>query len=313
MLACAMALAVIVGIAVATPGAPGNPGRAQAAETIVVDVGSDWFCSVAFEDGVCETAIQAGDSVEWNFVDGVHNALECGDNWSKGSSCSAAEWTSGPAVFPGGTFSRVFDGAGTFFYRCTIHPVAMNGTVVVSAASTPTPTPSPSPTPAATPSPTPTPSASPAPSPTPTLSASPAPSSTPTTTSAATPDPTTTPSPTAAPPAPVTSTPSPPPATAVPSPSPTTAPTRTVAPAATASASPQPAQPTETPAGGAPASLPNNPVLGAGELPSGGGWPWTSQRFDLVGLLFAINLPLAALSFSAFRWYLQRRSDALGG
>ena len=48
--------------------------------------------------------------------------------------------------------------------------------------------------------------------------------------------------------------------------------------------------------------------MGADEVPSGGGWPWTSQRFDLVGLLFAINLPLAALSFSAFRWYLQRRS-----
>ena len=307
MAACAMALAVIVGIAVATPGAPGNPGRAQAAQSVEVDVGSDWFCSAAFDGGVCETAIQAGDSVQWNFVDGFHNAMECGDNWSKGSSCSGAEWASESVVIPPGTFSRTFESAGTFFYRCTIHPDAMKGKVVVSAASTPAPTPSPSPTPVATPSPTPTPSASPAPSPTPT--ANPEPSTPPSPTVAPPPTVTSTPSPPTATPVPATGTPGPTqPATSAPSPSPTTTPTPTAAPAGTASASPQPDQPTQTPAGGGPASLPDAPVLGAGELPHGGGWPWTSGGFDVVGLLFAVNLPLAALSFSAFRWYLRRKS-----
>jgi len=238
-----MALAVIVGIAIATPGAPVEPRRAHAAQSVVVDVGSDWFCSAAFEGGMCETTVQVGDSVEWKFVEGSHNATECGDTWSKGNSCDGAEWKSAIVVPPPGTFSRVFDSAGTFYYRCTLHPDTMRGTVVVTAASIPAPTPL---------------------------------------------------------------------ATSASSPSPTTTPVWTPTPATTASAPPppQPDQSTQTPAGGSPASPPDSPVLGAGELPHGGGWPWTGESFDLVGLLFAINLPLAALSFSAFRWYLRRSSAA---
>lgn len=302
ILAYVMALAIIVGIAVATAWAPGDPGRAHAAQSVVVDVGSDWFCSDAFEGGVCETAIQVGDSVGWNFVEGSHNATECGDNWSKGNSCDGAEWKSAIVVPPPGTFSHQFDAAGTFYYRCTIHPNLMKGTVVVTAASTPAPTPSP--TPSATPPPTPTPSATPATSPTPT--ATPLPTTAPPPTATNPPSPSTT-----ATPGPATGTPSPTPlATTGPSPSPTATPAPTAPPAATTNASPQPGQSTQPPAGDGPASIPNDPVLGAGELPHGGGWPWTTKGFDLVGLLFAINLPLAALAFSAFRWYLQRRSAA---
>ena len=301
---CAMTLAVIAVIAVATAWTPGGPGRAHAARSVAVDVSSNWFCSASFEDGVCETTIEAGGSVDWNFVDGVHNATECGDNWSKGSSCSGALWASDLAVIPPGSFSRVFDSPGTFFYRCTLHPDAMKGTVVVTAASTPAPTPSATPSPSPTPIATPPASATPAPSPTATATALPTTAPPPTATDPPSPS-------TTATPVPATGTASPTPlATSGPSPSPTATPAPTASPVATASASPQPGQSTQPSAGSGPASLPNDPVLSAGELPHGGGWPWESKGFDLIGLLFAINLPLAAISFSAFRWYLQRRSAA---
>jgi len=83
---------------------------------------------------------------------------------------------------------------------------------------------------------------------------------------------------------------------------------RTTAALADASVTPQADRSIETPTGGVPASLPNGSVPGAGELPHEGGGPWSTNGFGLVGLLFAVNLPLAA---SAFRWYLERRSAAL--
>lgn len=208
---------------------PGDASVAHASETVVVDVGSDWFCSATFQNGVCETTIQTGDTVEWSFIDGVHNSTECGANWSKGGSCEGAVWGSEIAMIPPSTFSRTFDTPGEFYYRCTLHPDSMKGIITVGSLTTPSSTPTPAPPPEPTPTAAPTTSASPAPSP-----------------------------------------------------------------------SSAPAEP--TPATASPSAL------GAKGLPQGGGWPGVSGGFDVVGLLIAINLPLAALSFAAFRWWMRRTS-----
>ncbi len=81
-----------------------------------VEVGSNYFDP----DSV---TIPVGGSVEWNFVQGVHDVTagtpsEPGEEWCERSGS-------------GGTCERVFDAAGLFEYFCTIHDTSMFGEVIV--------------------------------------------------------------------------------------------------------------------------------------------------------------------------------------
>jgi len=104
--------------------------RVADAANVSVDVGSNWFCSPAFQNGICDTNVNRGDTVTWNWLSGTHTVTECGVNWSKGNSCTGADWSS--PTQSSGTFVRPFNAAGTTYYRCLIHPTAMRGRVIVA-------------------------------------------------------------------------------------------------------------------------------------------------------------------------------------
>jgi len=108
----------------------------RAGETSV-ELGNEWFGDPAFQSGVYETVIEPGGTIRWTSLEGIHNVYECGENWTKGDSCAAADWNSGPVMTAGDNFSQTFDSPGRFFYTCTIHPATMRGVVVVSAPSAP--------------------------------------------------------------------------------------------------------------------------------------------------------------------------------
>lgn len=125
--ALAVALTVMATISAATP----HPDAAQ--ETATIAVGDLWFCDASFQNGVCETTINAGDTVVWDFSGATapHTTTDCGD------SCDAPSgspfWNSG-TVSDGSTFQFTFNEPGTYSYLCAIHPVPMRGQITVLAA-----------------------------------------------------------------------------------------------------------------------------------------------------------------------------------
>ena len=149
----------------------GSGARAQTTTTI--QVGDVWFCSVSSADGVCETTVSAGDTVTWDWVGTLfHSTTAC--SGSDFATCDAAQGWDSP-VQDRGSFTQTFTTAGTFYYKCLVHPGPpvpgpfMRGAITVLAAE-PTPAPTSIPTPTLTPQPSPqvlsaepTPSAGPAP------------------------------------------------------------------------------------------------------------------------------------------------------
>ncbi len=122
----------------APDGAPLTTGTnaAPSAATVGIDTGTDWFGNSGFQNGVYETTIQAGDTVQWNIVEAVHTVYECGDNWSDANSCTNAAWSS-DILSAGDTFSWQFNTAGTYYYLCTLHPLTMRGAITVQGSAPP--------------------------------------------------------------------------------------------------------------------------------------------------------------------------------
>jgi plastocyanin len=108
-----------------------GPPRAAAADELIeiVDYG--------YEPGT--VTVRAGDVVTWTNEGGRQHTVTADDG----------SFDSG-ALAPTDPFATLFDRAGTFPYRCTIHPDRMSGEVVVlAAAATPLPSGSLPPTPPA--------------------------------------------------------------------------------------------------------------------------------------------------------------------
>ncbi len=128
------------------------PGSTRAATDIEVD--NFYFCGASSQGGVCETTVNAGDTVAWSVNGGTHTVTECDDSFS---ACPPSGGFSSGTLSSGGSFSHTFSTAGTFEYRCNIHPSQMRGRITVVAQATPTPTAAPtqgaSPTLAASPTP----------------------------------------------------------------------------------------------------------------------------------------------------------------
>ncbi|MEO8456873.1 MAG: plastocyanin/azurin family copper-binding protein [Chloroflexota bacterium] len=115
--------------------------RSASAATVSVDAGSNYFCSLDFDGSTCETDILQGDTVTWNVSAGTHTVTECNDTLT---ACPpTGGWDSG-LLDEGQSYSQTFDTAGTFNYRCELHPSEMNGKIVVAAVATGTPSPPPS-------------------------------------------------------------------------------------------------------------------------------------------------------------------------
>jgi plastocyanin len=112
-----------IGVALLASAVLGTGASSVDAATVGVDVQDSQFSPPTIN-------IQAGDTVEWEFVGTLEHNVTAVDN-----SFSSATMSSG-------TFSRAFNSAGSFAYYCTIHGTAqgqgMAGTVVVAAAATAT-------------------------------------------------------------------------------------------------------------------------------------------------------------------------------
>lgn len=122
-----------------------------AQETITIAMGDLWFCAPSFENGVCETTIDVGDTVIWEYeasASSYHTVTECGPDCDVPP--TSPDWTS-DFLNPGDSFSFTFTAPGESFYRCNIHPQEMRGVIIVQAGEAPAPTPSPTLTPTAIP------------------------------------------------------------------------------------------------------------------------------------------------------------------
>jgi len=119
----------------------GRETLAQPATT-TVQVGDYYFCDPSYVNGVCETTVDEGDTIEWQFAGNeLHSTTECGDDHD---TCSAPHLWDSP-LMDSGSFSYTFDTPGTYLYRCQAHTFEMRCEVTVLAAAQPTPTPQASP------------------------------------------------------------------------------------------------------------------------------------------------------------------------
>ncbi len=107
---------------------PSTP--AAAATTVVVPTGDFWFCDPSFQGGVCETKIQVGDTVEWDFNGSFsfHTTTDCGGDCDFPTATPL--WDSGSLL--GGSFQFTFDQPGTYLYYCAVHPFSMRGQITVN-------------------------------------------------------------------------------------------------------------------------------------------------------------------------------------
>lgn len=125
MLATLRIILVVAAVGVAALWA----GTGAQAATVTVDVGDIWFCNESFEGGVCETTINVGDTVVWEFdpADLPHTTTECGATCNNPT--GTPRWNSGSRY--GGQFEYTFNQPGTYLYYCTIHPGLQRGRIVV--------------------------------------------------------------------------------------------------------------------------------------------------------------------------------------
>ena len=94
-----------------------TPTPGVSSSSVAIPVGAESLGSRAYMPDELNVAI--GTVVTWTNTDSISHT----------STSDAPGWNSG-IVSPGGQFSFAFQRAGTFPYRCTIHP-GMVGTVVV--------------------------------------------------------------------------------------------------------------------------------------------------------------------------------------
>jgi len=107
----------------------------SSAATTTVQVGDMFFCSSAFQGGVCETDVSVGDTVTWNFAGSLqHTVTDCGANCN--TATQSPLFNSGP--MSSGTFQFTFTTPGTYLYMCRVHPFDMRGKIVVAGAPAPT-------------------------------------------------------------------------------------------------------------------------------------------------------------------------------
>jgi plastocyanin len=100
-----------------------------------VQVGDIWFCDESFQGGVCETEIDTGETVVWDFegANAPHTTTACGADCDNPTDNPL--WDSG--IIQGGTtgddalFEYTFDQPGTYRYYCEVHPFLQRGIIIV--------------------------------------------------------------------------------------------------------------------------------------------------------------------------------------
>lgn len=136
MIRRAFDLRLIIGAALVVAIAFVTQGNALADQT-TIQVGDIWFCDESYEGGVCETTIQAGDTVIWDFegAQASHTTTACGVTCDMPTNTPL--WDSG--TIEGGStgddalFEYTFTEPGTYPYYCVIHPF-QQGIIIVEEA-----------------------------------------------------------------------------------------------------------------------------------------------------------------------------------
>jgi len=113
------------------------PFERAAATTVNIAVsgtiGQYWFCNSSYQNGVCPTTIQVGDTVNWVFngdIYSAHTTTECGANCNMPTGTPL--WDSSPPMTVA-NFSYTFNSPGTYYYQCSVHLNAMRGVITVTA------------------------------------------------------------------------------------------------------------------------------------------------------------------------------------
>ena len=137
-----MLLAALAALSTLLIGGAGVYGAPSAQSGPLVQIGDFWFCNAG--DSACHTSntgdvdsavtIAAGETVQWNWTGAsTHSVTAC--SGSDFATCGEAQgFDSG--IKSSGTFSRAFSQAGTFYYRCQVHPAEMHGQVTVTGTAT---------------------------------------------------------------------------------------------------------------------------------------------------------------------------------
>lgn len=115
-------------LALATVGSVAVAGRVQATDTTVT-VGNLYFCSSGFEGAVCDTSVNAGDTVTWQHLEGFHTVTQCGSGFAPCPLPSGFD----SGQLSSGQFQQRFDQPGEYWYFCVFHPDQMRGRVLVAA------------------------------------------------------------------------------------------------------------------------------------------------------------------------------------
>ena len=128
-------LAVLLVVAGAVLAMPSKPADAA---TVNVQASAYWFCNSSYYAGVCETTINVGDTVTWNYTGGIyalsHTTTECGGNSCNDPKPATPLWDSG-VVTPGGSYPFTFTQPGVYLYQCQVHTTQMRGQITVVAVA----------------------------------------------------------------------------------------------------------------------------------------------------------------------------------
>jgi plastocyanin len=124
LIACSLLLATACGSSSSTSpsstsAAPTTPSSTSTGPSVTASIpnGASGLTTAAF--GANPLTVAVGTTVAWTNNDStIHNSVATGSQWNSGS------------ISPGQTFRFTFTTAGSFPYRCTIHP-NMVGTVTV--------------------------------------------------------------------------------------------------------------------------------------------------------------------------------------
>ena len=113
---------------------PSHAAQAATANVAVSGtIGQTWFCSIAYQGGVCPTTVSVGDTVQWNFsgdIYSAHSTRHCSDGCDATPSGTPL-WDSPTATVQ--THSYTFNSPGVYPYQCEVHPLLMQGEITVVA------------------------------------------------------------------------------------------------------------------------------------------------------------------------------------
>lgn len=96
-------------------------------------IGQYWFCNSSYQNGICPTTVNVGDTVQWNFNGdfySAHSTRHCSDGCD-GTPSGTPLWDAPIAAVQ--TYSYTFTTPGSYPYQCEVHPLDMQGVVTVVA------------------------------------------------------------------------------------------------------------------------------------------------------------------------------------